>query len=118
MHSTNNGLEAGSNSSAVLDAYLAEVAKGLTHRKKVAIRLWNTLDPSERLIRQRAAESIAGRDLELSAAYTQSALLLEYVISQQTMAGQKLRTPVALFEIVAEDPMISDGVASDLQPEA
>lgn len=66
----------------VLDLYFAEVAKGPEHCRKRALYIWNTLMPEDKLVLQSTARSFAGNNLELSAEYARSVLLLEDVNRQ------------------------------------
>lgn len=78
----------GSNTeTTVLDMYFAETAKGPEHCRQIAMQVWNTLTPQERLELQSNASQSANGDLALSAAYARSILLLEYVNLQAATAA-------------------------------
>lgn len=62
----------------VLDIYFAEAAKGPDRRKEIAMTVWATYEPTQRLALQADARTVSLGDLATGAAYAQSVLLLEY----------------------------------------
>jgi len=62
-----------------LNRYFAVSTRSSLYRQRLAMEMWHTLTAEEKLLLQRTANKLAGRDLKLGAAHTQSILLLHYV---------------------------------------